>query len=87
LEYTLSSIDHQPVQRATSQEVVQSKLVVLLSEKACNEDIFDWVDANLAEKTAELPFIRSLVLSVTKSCLNGESKYPFSAKAQSRTLR
>uniref|UniRef100_A0A8C1M641 W2 domain-containing protein n=1 Tax=Cyprinus carpio TaxID=7962 RepID=A0A8C1M641_CYPCA len=60
-----------------SPEDISRELERLLQEKADNQRIFDWVEANLDEQqTSSDTFVRPLMTAVCQSAIIGESLHP-----------
>lgn len=67
-------------------EKVQEKLVGLLTKQgATNEEVFDWIEANLDEKATKTKgFVRALMTSVCSSAISGSGN---SAKVDPREIK
>lgn len=73
LEFTLSVDAPQPNPETISIEKLKEKLNnLLLTPEAKNEEIFDWIDANVPEEmTKQSPFVRTLMTAVCLSAISG----------------
>ncbi|XP_064642911.1 eukaryotic translation initiation factor 4 gamma 1-like isoform X3 [Lineus longissimus] len=72
LEFTVASRE-QHVTRSLSIENIMDQLQELLSKKSAdNEEVFDWIEANVGEaKAKEAKFIRALMTEVCASAIEG----------------
>ncbi|XP_058265223.1 eukaryotic translation initiation factor 4 gamma 3 isoform X4 [Hemibagrus wyckioides] len=77
LEFTLSDCSSPPDMASTrklSPEELNKQLEKLLEDVASDEQIFDWVEANLDEsEMSSAPFLRALMTAVCKAAVKWES--------------
>jgi len=73
LEFTVASGEPHPITRSLSVENIMDQLRELLSKKSAdNEEVFDWIEANVGEaKSKEPKFIRALMTEVCASAIEG----------------
>lgn len=85
LEFTLSDDAPQPNPEKISIARIKEELNLLLTPKAKNEEIFDWIDVNVPEEmTKQSPFIRALMTAV---CLSAISDQESTAKVEQELFK
>ncbi|KAJ8320893.1 hypothetical protein KUTeg_002480 [Tegillarca granosa] len=87
LEFTVGDGSQPSTPTATiPMEKVQEKLIILLTKQgATNEEVFDWIEANLDEKATKTKgFVRALMTSVCSSAISGSGN---SAKVDPREIK
>uniref|UniRef100_A0A672LF06 Eukaryotic translation initiation factor 4 gamma 1-like n=1 Tax=Sinocyclocheilus grahami TaxID=75366 RepID=A0A672LF06_SINGR len=76
MEFTLGEESEKPSKKELTAEELSKHLDRLLQEKANNQRIYDWVEANLDEqKMSSNQFVRALMMSVCQSALICENPY------------
>ncbi|XP_067310107.1 eukaryotic translation initiation factor 4 gamma 1a isoform X2 [Pseudorasbora parva] len=76
MEFTLGEESEKPSTKEMTAEELSKHLDRLLQEKANNQRIYDWVEANLDEqKMSSNQFVRALMMSVCQSAVICENPY------------
>ncbi|XP_058601901.1 eukaryotic translation initiation factor 4 gamma 1a isoform X4 [Onychostoma macrolepis] len=76
MEFTLGEESEKPSKKELTAEELSKHLDRLLQEKANNQRIYDWVEANLDEqKMGSNQFVRALMTSVCQSAIICENPY------------
>ncbi|XP_073776641.1 eukaryotic translation initiation factor 4 gamma 1a isoform X8 [Danio rerio] len=76
MEFTLGEESEKPSKKELTAEELSKHLDRLLQEKANNQRIYDWVEANLDEqKMSSSQFVRALMMSVCQSAIICENPY------------
>uniref|UniRef100_A0A673JFE8 Eukaryotic translation initiation factor 4 gamma 1-like n=1 Tax=Sinocyclocheilus rhinocerous TaxID=307959 RepID=A0A673JFE8_9TELE len=76
MEFTLGEESEKPSKKELTAEELSKHLDRLLQEKANNQRIYDWVEANLDEqKMSSNQFVRALMMSVCQSAIICENPY------------
>ncbi|XP_052470121.1 eukaryotic translation initiation factor 4 gamma 1 isoform X4 [Carassius gibelio] len=76
MEFTLGEESEKPSKKELTAEELSKHLDRLLQEKANNQRIYDWVEANLDEqKMSSNQFVRALMTSVCQSAVICENPY------------
>ncbi|XP_067220339.1 eukaryotic translation initiation factor 4 gamma 1a isoform X2 [Chanodichthys erythropterus] len=76
MEFTLGEESEKPSKKELTAEEMSKHLDRLLQEKANNQRIYDWVEANLDEqKMSSNQFVRALMTSVCQSAVICENPY------------
>ncbi|KAJ8357843.1 hypothetical protein SKAU_G00206370 [Synaphobranchus kaupii] len=86
VEFTLGDDLEKPSSKGLSSEELQHHLDTLIQQKADNQRLYDWVEANLDEQQASSNLlVRALMTSVCQSAIVGEN--PYKVDAEQVTLR
>ncbi|TRZ00323.1 hypothetical protein DNTS_024132 [Danionella cerebrum] len=81
MEFTLGEESEKPSKKELSTEELNNHLDRMLQEKANNQRINDWVEANLDEqKMSSNQFVRALMMSVCQSVIICENPYKLDFK-------
>uniref|UniRef100_A0A8C1RS98 Eukaryotic translation initiation factor 4 gamma, 1a n=1 Tax=Cyprinus carpio TaxID=7962 RepID=A0A8C1RS98_CYPCA len=81
MEFTLGEESEKPSKKELTAEELSKHLDRLLEEKANNQRIYDWVEANLDEqKMSSNQFVRALMTSVCQSAVICENPYKVDGK-------
>uniref|UniRef100_A0A8C2E8P8 Eukaryotic translation initiation factor 4 gamma, 1a n=1 Tax=Cyprinus carpio TaxID=7962 RepID=A0A8C2E8P8_CYPCA len=76
MEFTLGEEPEKPSKKELTAEELSKHLDRLLQEKANNQRIYDWVEANLDEQMlSSNQFVRALMMSVCQSAIICENPY------------
>uniref|UniRef100_A0AAY4AC08 Eukaryotic translation initiation factor 4 gamma 1 n=1 Tax=Denticeps clupeoides TaxID=299321 RepID=A0AAY4AC08_9TELE len=75
VEFTLREESDQPTKKELTMEDLIKQLDKLIQDKASNQRIHDWVEANLDEHQISSQFVRSLMTSVCQSAIIYENPY------------
>ncbi|KAG9343267.1 hypothetical protein JZ751_014248 [Albula glossodonta] len=88
VEFTLGDDSEKASKKEMSSEELRQHLDKLIEQKADNQRIYDWVEANLDEQQASSNLlVRALMTSVCQSAIIGENPYKVDTEQLARRAR